>query len=276
MTASIHDLNWCFSTLGCPELDLKGALDLAARFKLRRIEIRSLESRVDMPAYFAEKWKSPAAIQAELTKRNLSIASLDTSMKLIGHKPEDRAALLEFIPWAEVLKVPYLRVFDGGTIDGDLRTEERDEAAETIRWWRERRAEGGWKVDIMIETHNAITSTAAVRELQSVLTTPVSILWDSHHTWKHKGEDPADTFDAIRAHVPHIHVKDSVPNPEKRGGTEYVMPCEGDMPLEGLLSKLAEDNFPGTVSLEWERMWHPYLAPLADALEHMKGLDWIG
>ena len=54
------------------------------------------------------------------------------------------------------------------------------------------------------------------------------------------------------------------------------MPCEGDMPLETLLAKLAEEGFTGTVSLEWERMWHTYLDPLADALEQMKGLDWIG
>ncbi len=74
MTASIHDLNWCFSTLGCPELDLEGALDLAARYGLRRIEIRTLEKRVDMPAYFAEKWGTPDRIQAELDKRDISKA----------------------------------------------------------------------------------------------------------------------------------------------------------------------------------------------------------
>ncbi|RKX29910.1 MAG: sugar phosphate isomerase/epimerase [Verrucomicrobia bacterium] len=276
MTATIHDLNWCFSTLGCPELDLEGALDLAARYGLRRIEIRSLENRINMPVYFAKKWGTAERIQEQLTKRDLSIASLDTSLKLIGNNEEDRDEFLSFIPWAEALGVPYLRVFDGGTAEGPLRPEERDEAVATIRWWREKRAQDGWKVDIMVETHNAITSTAACQELQDALYDPIAILWDSHHTWKLKGEDPALTFDAIGSHVPHIHVKDSVPNPEKRNGIEYVMPCEGDMPLETLLAKLAEEGFSGTVSLEWERLWHPYLNPLVDALEQMKGLDWIG
>lgn len=276
MNASIHDLNWCFSTLGCPELGLEGALDLAARYNLHRIEIRSLENRVDMPAYLTEKWQTADRVRAQLKKRKVSIASLDTSLRMIGAKPEDREAFLEFIPWAEALNVPYLRVFDGGTPEGDLRPTERDEAASTLRWWREKRAEGGWKVDIMVETHGAITSTAACEELQSVLDRPVAILWDSHHTWKLKGEDPADTFDAIRDWVPHIHVKDSIPNSEKRGGIQYIMPGEGDMPLETLLVKLVDDGFDGTVSLEWERMWHPYLEPLADALEQMKGLGWIG
>jgi sugar phosphate isomerase/epimerase len=276
MTASIHDLNWCFSSLGCPELDLEGALDLAARYGLRRIEIRSLEKRVDMPAYFAEKWGTADRIQAELDKRDISIASLDTSLKVIGNTPEDREELLKFVPWAEALGVSHLRVFDGGTDEGPLRAEERDAAAATIEWWRDERALGGWKVDFMVETHNAITSAAACQELQGVLNRPVAILWDSHHTWKLKGEDPALTYDAIGSTVPHIHVKDSIPNPEKPHGTEYVMPCEGDMPLETLLVKLAEVEYGGTVSLEWERMWHPYMDPLADALEHMKVLGWVG
>jgi len=276
MSASTHDLNWCFSTLGCPELDLTGACDLAVQFDLRRIEIRALEQRIDMPTYFAEKWETADRIQAELDERNLSIASLDTSLKLIGGKPEDRDEFLKFVPWAEALGVPYLRVFDGGTDEGPLRPEERDEAVQTIEWWRGKRIDGGWNVDIMIETHNAITSAAAVNEVQENLTTPVEILWDSHHTWKLKGEDPAVTFDAIGSHVPHIHVKDSVPNPEKRNGTEYLMPGDGNMPLETLLVKLAEEEYEGTVSLEWERMWHPYMDPLADALEHMQVLGWIG
>ena len=276
MSASIHDLNWCFSTLGCPELDLTEALDLVARFGLKRIEIRSLEMRVDMPAYFTEKWGSADKIQTQLDQRGITIASLDTSLHLIGHKPEDREAFLEFIPWAEALGVSYLRVFDGGSKDGDLRPGEKAQALDTINWWREKRAGGGWKVDIMMETHNAITSTEAIKEIQAALATPLAILWDSHHTWKVKGEDPSDTFDAIRDWVPHIHIKDSVPNPEKRGGTQYLMPGEGDMPLETLLVKLAEDEFEGTVSLEWERMWHTYMEPLADALEHMQGMGWVG
>lgn len=275
MNASIHDLNWCFSTLGCPELDLTGALDLAARHGLKRIEIRSLEMRVDMPAYFAEKWGTADKIQEQLDQRGIAIASLDTSLKLIGNTPEDREAFLEFIPWAEALGVTYLRVFDGGTDSGSLIPEEKAEALGTISWWRELRAEGNWNVDIMVETHNAITSTEAIEEIQAALETPVAILWDSHHTWKLKGEDPVDTYNAIHQWVPHIHVKDSVPNPEKRGGTQYLMPGEGDMPLETLLVKLAEDGFDGTVSLEWERMWHTYMEPLSDALDHMQGMDWI-
>jgi len=276
MSTSIHDLNWCFSTLGCPELALEEALDLAARFGLRRIEIRSLENRVDMPAYFAEHWKTADRIREQLSRHKLCISSLDTSLKLIGSNGEDRDEFLRFVPWAEELKVPYLRVFDGGTAEGSLRSTERDEAVGTIRWWREKRIQGDWKVDIMVETHNAITSTGACRELQEALHEPVAILWDSHHTWKVKGEDPSATFDAIRTNVPHIHVKDSVPNPDRRNGTEYRLPGEGDMPLEALLLKLAEEGYAGTVSLEWERMWHPYLDPLVDALDQMKGLGWIG
>ena len=117
----------------------------------------------------------------------------------------------------------------------------------------------------MIETHDSLWTAAAVGRLLTVVP-DVAILWDSHHTWKKGGEDPVATWRAIRTRVVHVHVKDSVDVPSARHPFTYVLPGDGGFPIAPLLAALRGEGYAGLVSLEWERMWHPYLPPLDDAL----------
>ena len=45
--------------------------------------------------------------------------------------------------------------------------------------------------------------------------------------------------------------------------------------LAETLTVLRENNFSGCVSLEWEKMWHPYLPPLREALGHLRKQPWF-
>ena len=74
------------------------------------------------------------------------------------------------------------------------------------------------------------------------------------------------TWRAIRSGVVHVHVKDSVGQPSARHPFTYVLPGDGEFPVSPLLAALQADGFDGPVSLEWERMWHPYLPSLDAAL----------
>jgi sugar phosphate isomerase/epimerase len=44
---------------------------------------------------------------------------------------------------------------------------------------------------------------------------------------------------------------------------------QGEMNAEGLTQLLVDSNYSGILSLEWERMWHPYLDPIELALENL-------
>ena len=257
-------MNWCFSTLGCPELDLDGVIVLAKKFGFNQVELRALEGTVDLPAYFAAKYGSPAALATRLAGTGIRVASLDTSWKLIGAPAGACDAFLEYLEWAEALGGVPLRVFDGGTkADSASITEARD----SIAWWEDRRICGNWKSSILVETHDAIVSTAAVRELFADAPASVGLLWDAHHTWKKGGEDPLVTWRDVKTWVRHIHVKDSIGEPSARHAFTYVSLGEGEFPLRPLLDTLSADGFRGVVSLEWERMWHPYLPSLEMAFQ---------
>jgi sugar phosphate isomerase/epimerase len=74
------------------------------------------------------------------------------------------------------------------------------------------------------------------------------------------------TWRAIRASVVHVHVKDSISVLSAKHPFTYVLSGAGEFPMAPLVAALRADKFTGPVSLEWEKLWHPYLASLAEAL----------
>jgi len=251
-----------FSTLGCPSFTLDQALALAAQHSLDGVELRALGGTVDLPAWLERTYGSPEKLRATLGPAAGKILAFDTALRLDrGGGPTERAAFLQFLPWAEALGVRWLRVFDGGT---RADAAEIAVAAKTLHWWRELRAQHGWRADLMIETHDSLITTATIQRLLAAAP-GTAILWDAHHTWKKGGENPLATWRALRAHIVHIHVKDSISQPSAPHPFTYVPPSEGEFPMAPLIATLRAE-FSGAVSLEWEKLWHPYLAPLDTAL----------
>ncbi len=258
-----------FTTLGCPDLTLEQSLALARRHRLDAIELRALAGTLELPAYLVRTYGTPEKLAARLVPEPVKVIAFDTSLRMIGNTPADREAFLQFVPWAEALGARWLRTFDGGkTADAA----EVAEAAATMQWWRELRAKHGWKSDLMVETHDAFVTTPAIRRfLAAAPGTP--ILWDTHHTWKKGGEDPVATWRAIKAHVVHVHVKDSVSVPVLKYPYTIVLPGTGEFPMQPIITVLRAE-YQGAVSLEWEKVWHPYLAPLDDALAAAEKNRW--
>jgi sugar phosphate isomerase/epimerase len=258
----------CFSTLGCPDLDVRQALDLAHAHHLDAIELRSLEHRIDLPTYFAERYGSPAKMAAAVADHPVRIVSLDTSLKLFANDETDRADLLAFAPWADALGVPWLRIFDGGTsVEKEIKI-----AEDTLGWWRDQRSQHGWTMDLMVETHDSLLDAAAINLLEH--TCPdTAILWDTHHTWKVGREDPVKTWSLIAPHVVHLHVKESISKPGPQHPFTYVMPGKGEFPMAPLRAAIGND-FSGMMSLEWERHWHPDLPALDTVLNAAATARW--
>jgi sugar phosphate isomerase/epimerase len=256
----------CFSTLGCAELAWPAVAALAHRHRIPEIELRALGDRLDLPTYLREHYGTPASFAAAVRAEGLRVPVLDTSLNLHQHDEAARNAFLEFIPWAEALGTPFLRVFDGGRFDADATAAAFTPAYATLAWWRELRAQHGWQTDMVIETHDSLCSSAQITRFQSNLERPVLILWDTFHTWFKNHEMPADTWAAIAPWVAHVHFKDGLREPILQHAHRYVPLGQGVYPLGELADVLARAHYTGSVCLEWERKWHPYLAPLDTVL----------
>jgi sugar phosphate isomerase/epimerase len=259
----------CFSSLGCPGFSLDETLALAAKHRIGAIELRSLGGTVELHEYFSAQFGAPEKLAAHVRASGARIVALGASLHLAGATDAERGQLAAFAPWAEALGVHWLRVFDGKDAD----TTGRAAALETLRWWRELRVARGWAVDVMVETHDSLVTAAAIGRFLAAAP-GTAILWDAHHTWRKGGEDPVATWRAIHASVTHIHVKDSIAVPSARHPFTYVLPGDGEFPITPLLAALGADAFAGPVSLEWEKLWHPHLPPLDEALTTAKARLW--
>ncbi|MSU66930.1 MAG: sugar phosphate isomerase/epimerase [Opitutus sp.] len=261
----------CFATIGCPELSLDEVLALATKHGMGGVELRALGGSMDLPAYFAAQFRTPAALADKLRGHPVRVIGLSTSAHLAGGTESERAALLDFLPWAEALGVPWLRVFDG---KGPMAEADAIAgAADTLRWWRTVRRERGLRTDLMVETHETLLTTSAILGLLAAAP-GTAILWDTHHTWRKGGEDPVATWRAIRGSVVHLHVKDSISVPGPKHPYTFVLPGAGEFPMTALRAALTADNYPAGVSLEWEKLWHKDLPPLDAALSAAAKNSW--
>ncbi|MBI5380503.1 MAG: TIM barrel protein [Opitutae bacterium] len=259
----------CISSLGFPEATLDELLALALRHRLDAVELRALETTVDLPQLFTHQHGTPAALAAKLRHAALPVWALGTSLRLLDGAEADFEKMLAWVPWAEALGVRWLRVFDGGKT-GDAA--ELAHGAALAQRWQALRRQHGWQVDWMVETHDALVTTPALQRFLTAVP-DAWILWDTHHTWKKGGEDPVATWRVLRERIVHVHVKDSISQPSARHPFTYVLPGTGEFPMAPLVAVLQAEHR-GAVSLEWEKMWHPYLPPLDDALRVAAAKNW--
>ncbi len=260
----------CFSSLGCPDLTLDETLALASKRGIEAVELRSLGGTVELHDYFAKKFGTPENLAVQVRASGVRVVALNASMHLAGATEAQRHQLEAFAPWADALGARWLRVFDGKAADDDATF---SDARATLQWWRALRTLRGWSCDVMIETHDSLFTGEKIRHFLAAAP-GTAILWDAHHTWRKGSEDPLTTWQAIRESVVHVHVKDSVGLPSARHPFTYTLPGDGVFPIAPLLGALHADNFSGPVSLEWEKLWHPYLPPLDEALRVASDRDW--
>ncbi|HRJ71903.1 MAG TPA: TIM barrel protein, partial [Terrimicrobiaceae bacterium] len=244
-------------------------------FHVPHLELRAVESRTDLPVVLAAFPGGWAGVREHLRLHNVSAQILGTSFKLIGGSAGDWNELLTFARLAEALDVPWLRAFSGGTWGEPVTEADCAAAAASVRRWRDEKMRNHWRVDLLVETHDAFSASEPCRRLLGRLDDPVGILWDSHHTWRLGGEEPWETWNALGPHIRHVHLKDSIGVPSARHPFTYVRPGQGEMPVDCVLEVLAREGFSGAVSLEWEKMWHPYLPPLAEALAACRDKGWL-
>jgi sugar phosphate isomerase/epimerase len=268
-------LAWGISTLGCAELSLPQICELLREFGLHELEIRSVDGRLDLPVWAAATGLTPARAAGLLAQAQIKFRVAGSSFKLVGNDEKSRAEFLAFAHWANAWGARYVRTFGGGTWGQTLTEAEYSEAAEAVAWWQWEKKRRHWRVELLLETHDAFSASAPCCELLARLREPIGLIWDSHHTWRLGGETPRDSWSQLSRWIRHVHVKDSIAKPSARHPFTYVLPGDGETPLGEIVEVLREQQFTGMVSLEWERLWHPYLPPLREALTRLQAQPWF-
>jgi sugar phosphate isomerase/epimerase len=273
--ASTGGVSWGISTIGCAEFSLPEICKLLSDFGLHDLEIRGIDGRVDLAQWAVDKGWSPLRGTALLAQHQIQFRVAGSSFKLVGNDDKSRAEMMAFCQWADSWGARYVRAFGGGTWGQSLTDKDYDQAAQSVAWWQQEKKQRGWRIELLLETHDGFSASGPCRDLLARLREPIGIIWDTHHTWRLGGESPSESWSQLARWIRHVHVKDSITKPSARHPYTYVLPGDGEMPLKQVVEVLRENHFTGMVSLEWERLWHPYLPPLREALTRLEAQPWF-
>ncbi len=248
-----------FSTLGCSGATLPEVITLAAESGCTGVELRSA---IDEVVHTGLPDDHRAAMREELAAAELHVLTVASYVRICGEEEmeDDLAAHLQL---AADLGADGVRVFPGdpdrygaaGLTPGELKALDRLEPGAALA-----RRLG---LSIFVELHDSHSAGARLARLMRAVDErlgdhPVRVIWDAAHSWR-AGESPAESVELLRPWIAYVQVKDT----DSRDGYRPVFPGTGDYPIASLMAVMDPS---WAQSLEWERKWHPELAPLAEAL----------
>lgn len=260
-------MNLCFSTLGCTERSLEDIISLAARYGTENLELRGMSGSTDIsaiPEFFDENIGNTKEM---LLRAGISPAVLGTSCAF--HSEKKLAAALDegrrSITLAKKLGIPYIRVF--GNKFGDDRMAATQRVIDGIGELCDFAAGSG--VSVLLEVHGDFCNEAALSPIVCGLRDRENfgIIWDIAHSHADYGNDFQRFYDFIVPYTRHVHLKDF-----DSGTGKLVLPGRGDIPIVPIVKALLDGGFGSCFSLEWERLWHPGLPPIEEALDSLIAL----
>ncbi|WP_331766609.1 sugar phosphate isomerase/epimerase family protein [Embleya sp. NBC_00896] len=259
MTAPEHP-QWAFSTLGAPGRPVHEHIVRALRHGCTGLELRvhpDEHVHLDLPDH------ERRAVRDRIADAGLAIPCLAGYAGICAPTPDRTvlAAIRRLLDLAHDLDASAIRVFPGGTGEGDAERAERRLAALLPHV-------AGSGVTLLVETHDSHPTGAAVASLIRPFAGPVAAIWDALHPWRH-GERPADTATALAGLLGYVQIKDAVSATD----TTPVPLGTGSVPLTAIGTTLREHAWRGWVSLEWERAWYPNVAPLDGVLPG--AAEWV-
>ena len=246
-----------FSTLGAPAWSWARILTAAAASGYAAIELRGLETEMDLTKH---PLFSPAALPAtrrQLQELGIRVSCASASAVMHEMDATQRAARLDegrrFIDLAAALGAPYVRVFGDRFVPDVPREALLDHVAGGLRALGDHAR--GTGVTVLIESHGDFIQSPVLASLMERTASPqVAILWDAHHTFVMGKEEPEESVRILRPWIRHTHLKDSVAGGDAR---RYVLTGRGDVPVQRQIAALARTGYTGMYCFEWEKRWHP-------------------
>ncbi|HUQ79080.1 MAG TPA: sugar phosphate isomerase/epimerase family protein [Patescibacteria group bacterium] len=273
-----------FSTLACPEWDAETVIRRAADMGYRGVEWRGgPDGTVDV-AWSAIR---RAAVRSAMSEAGIAAVAVTAYSELISGDLAIRSrsvdALVRHAELARDLGAPAVRVFLGVADDNAPPAELERRAIEALAIALTR---ADTTVTLAIEPHDDhVLSGSVAPILRALHEERLGVVWDIANAWS-GGEAPETGLAAYGGRIAYVQVKDGV----GRGTSwRFTGLGDGEVPLGRALAALRASQRAARlpmppISVEWERAWHPELAPADEALpaarrwlaDTLAGLDVAG
>jgi sugar phosphate isomerase/epimerase len=262
----------CYSNLACPDWAFEQTVEAVHRYGFDGLEVRLFDGEVVTPSLDD---RSRRRAEAALRDGGVEVAALDTSLQVVTEDHQDFLAALEVLSeLAQQWGAPLLRLF-GGKLPPEpaVRSEALMRAGDLLV--EATPLAGRYGVRLAVETHDDFSSSHTVAEVLSYSGGSAGAVYDSHHPHR-VGERPAEVIEALGPRMWHVQVKDArrVPGDDQ---WQLVPLGEGEVPVKDMVGMLPAAGYDGWVSLEFEKKWHPELAPPEDSLAPQAKLlrEWL-
>ena len=249
-------LRFTLNTLGAPAWTLEATARNARAYGYAGVDLRLLDGEViSLDSVRANRER----IKVLFPLDELPVSTLATSVRLATREPQIRQAALDegnaWIDLAAELQVPVIRFFAARN-PPEMDLESSIQAVgEMLALLADRAREAGVKIGV--ETHDEFASARTVaRALAFAPPESTGAVWDMWHTTR-AGESAAECIQLLNGRIINVHLKDAR---RAADGWQLVLLGEGDIPVQEGLQRLRTTGYAGTVSVEWEKKWHPEIA----------------
>lgn len=251
-----------FSTLACPEWTPEEIVDRAATLGYDAIEWRGGPEGHVSPSWPVHRRR---ALRRRMADRGVTALAVTAYPSFVTPDPAARARhledLLRHLDLAADLGATAVRAFIGVVEDEASPDALVARAIDGLAPAADHAGDLG--VAIAIEPHDDFVRSETLLPILRGLGHPaVGAIWEIGNAWE-AGEDPAVGGPALRPWIRYVQLKDG----RGRGADWHLTAIgEGEVPLGAALTLLAGGGPLPPLSVEWERAWHPDLAPAAVAL----------
>lgn len=240
-----------FTTLAYPHLTLEQVLERPRIFGIDAIELRAADDGIHLKPIHPIDRRALDAIERSGVRIVAIAGYARFSDPSDAERRRNQELLRTLILIARDLGARVVRVYAGRFVD------EADKAIPRVANALNEMA--GFAMDnnvtIAIETHDEAARLEILTRILNALDPSIKILYDPANMII-AGEKHEEVFKHIKSRIAHVHIKDFIIEGGKR---IYVRPGKGVVPLCRIIGDLLEAGYQGYISVEWEKMWHPYL-----------------
>ena len=261
-------MKYSFMTFSCPELDLTGVLDLAAKVGYDGVELRIDAGHGHGVEVDVDKGRR-REIREQAEAAGVAISCIATSCKFADAETAEQtiAEAKERIYLAADVGAPVVRVFGGPFGDELTREEAIDGMAERLGALAEDAEELG--VTVCLETHDAWSDPRHVAAvLEKIDRRSIGANWDVIHPVRRGLATVEESFEALRPWIRHLHIHDGIQADD--GGMVLRPIGKGIVDHRLVLECLESIRFRGFLSGEWIRWSDPYTVHLPAELATLK------
>lgn len=261
-------IRYGFSSIGCPNHDVAGLVDLARSNGYEGVEIRFLRGTVDLASLPEFSPDGIGETRRRFEDAGIEVVGINTGVRMVSLDPAMREQQMRAaranLDIALGLGARYLRVF-GGPIPADQDRERTlDAIAEGLGRVAELTAAAG--VQSLIETHDSFCRADSILDLyRRGASDRLGVLWDTLHSYR-QGESGEESWAKLGDRVKLVHVKDATVATAET--FDFALVGEGIVPVAGFIDLLEREGYDGFVNFEWEKGWHPEIAEPEIAIPH--------